>query len=981
LLASGFLYNAKLQTMIEQVEAQKEEAGRERAAAKEARVQATAQLGWRHVSNAGWRLDSGDAGGALALIAEAITVDGSDRMRQEEYRIRFRTVAQRLPKLVQVFHQGGGLVRADFSPDGHRVLTVGKDRAVRLWDVVTGQSLPLSPPGDDAVFTSVSPDGRRVFTASGKRAYLWDAATGEKLRLMPLDAELDDASFSPDSRQVLTASGRTAFIWDLSKGKPVTLLKHDLPVVLGALSPDGCRLLTVSSENPLALLFSGSAKMETCIWDPATGQRLSSWKNHGRLFQVSFFPGGPLLLGTSSGDDKLRVWDAATGKQAGPSFPHQGRISCASLNPDGRRVIWASGRTAQVWDVPTTQPLTPPLAHHEPVEGVAFSLDGQGAVTTSSDGIRVWDATKGQLRLPLLKGNVAEFSPNGRYLLTHNENEIRIWDMASEPLQRATRAGDRKVPLTGMVELIGVRPMSTEVNVRSPDGRYLLKVKGTTARLFAAATGLPVSPVFRHKKWIEFAVFSPDSRRVVTWEDGQELLTDDGGAVRVWDTVTGKEVFSLQLPQTVSYIAFSPNGRHFLTAISGRGTRVEREGKVQVWDAATGQSVGRPLKGKNGPVAAAFSPDSRRIAITRFAFTGGQTDTQIVDVLTGQPLTPPLTHPFPSMIPAFSADGRRIVTADPDRERRRLVWDVSPDDRPVKDLVALAQLLSGRVVQEAGGFTTLSAGKSRQLWETMKANFPEEFAPPSRKELLAWWERQAKQSETNNDWFAARFYLDLLMRENPKRVSLYVRRGKAQGELGQWKQAAADYERALQLSPGDLAVLRGAAMLRLHAGDQDGYRQARQRLLKHLQPGAPTAWVCALGDRSHANLTPVVRLAEKSLVGGSKGYQDTLLYGATLYRAGRFQEAVKRLDPALKLSKKYDPFTPLLYLAMAHHRLGHVEKARQYLDQAVRGLDEAGAKVKGGPFWSQSCWYRLELQILRREAEALLKKPAADPKK
>jgi hypothetical protein len=50
---------------------------------------------------------------------------------------------------------------------------------------------------------------------------------------------------------------------------------------------------------------------------------------------------------------------------------------------------------------------------------------------------------------------------------------------------------------------------------------------------------------------------------------------------------------------------------------------------------------------------------------------------------------------------------------------------------------------------------------------------------------------------------------------------------------------------------------------------------------------------------------------------------------------------------------------------MTHQRLGHAEDARQYLRRAVEWESQHGSDLD---------WYkRLEIQLLRREAEALLK--------
>jgi hypothetical protein len=73
---------------------------------------------------------------------------------------------------------------------------------------------------------------------------------------------------------------------------------------------------------------------------------------------------------------------------------------------------------------------------------------------------------------------------------------------------------------------------------------------------------------------------------------------------------------------------------------------------------------------------------------------------------------------------------------------------------------------------------------------------------------------------------------------------------------------------------------------------------------------------------------------------------------------------------------------------MAHHRLGHADEARRWLDKAIQGTEEAlkpaaspkksgAARATIPPNWNQ----KLTLQLLRREAEELIQGPATKPAK
>jgi hypothetical protein len=68
-----------------------------------------------------------------------------------------------------------------------------------------------------------------------------------------------------------------------------------------------------------------------------------------------------------------------------------------------------------------------------------------------------------------------------------------------------------------------------------------------------------------------------------------------------------------------------------------------------------------------------------------------------------------------------------------------------------------------------------------------------------------------------------------------------------------------------------------------------------------------------------------------------------------------------------------------LWLAMANHRLGRKAVARKWLDQAVRWMEKQKPSDVAEGEWA--LWsVRVELQLLRREAEALLsQKPDGPP--
>lgn len=136
------------------------------------------------------------------------------------------------------------------------------------------------------------------------------------------------------------------------------------------------------------------------------------------------------------------------------------------------------------------------------------------------------------------------------------------------------------------------------------------------------------------------------------------------------------------------------------------------------------------------------------------------------------------------------------------------------------------------------------------------------------------------------------------------------------------------------------------------------------------------ARVCVRFPNAVADPKLTVQLAERALSAKSNDPQYLGTLGAALYRAGQLDAAIQRLNAAVKSGATGREW---LFLAMAHHRLGHAFEARMWLDRAAKWIDQAtDEKLKGAATrlpWDQ----RLELQHLRREAEELLKTP--EPKK
>jgi tetratricopeptide (TPR) repeat protein len=377
---------------------------------------------------------------------------------------------------------------------------------------------------------------------------------------------------------------------------------------------------------------------------------------------------------------------------------------------------------------------------------------------------------------------------------------------------------------------------------------------------------------------------------------------------------------------------------------------------------------------------------------------------------------------------AFTADGRRVVTVSDGPTAR--VWDTPiSDNRDADDLIRLAQMLSSTRIDRTGELVSITAAEFRESWRALRNEYPDDFVA-SPQQVLAWHSRQAYDCEAHGLWDLALSHLnhlDHLFTSKPSQGQLYARRariharmrrweesvadftkaiehesrdptmridrGDVYAELGRWDRAGADFEKAVTAGPSVRARTH-LAMFRLAMGDRAAYRQPCADLLadlytRHIYPsslesGLWTLWTWVLTSDAVADREAVVNLAQDAL-NGAHDDSHRHLYGQTLaaatYRAGRFDEAVNHLAAGITAHGKGGDPRDWLLLALAHHRLGHADEARTWLDKAVRWLD---ASTKDKPaddsFGLHIDWQTwLALQVLRREAESTMQAGKAGP--
>jgi WD40 repeat protein/serine/threonine protein kinase len=357
-------------------------------------------------------------GGVLLLVVVALGLIGFFVLRPTEE--QSPPVAARPPinpqppvqPLVIKPQPGGNPLPVNPPPAGReqQALRVLKGHTNGLWSV------------------AYSPNSRRAASGGKDRAILiWDLATGNILRrIAAQQRDITGVVFGPEGKWLLAAGmDGTMRQWDTENGAPIwTFPGH----------PRGAWCVALTTDGKWAAVGDGEGKVH--VWEVKSGRQLAVCTGHTKAVRaVSFSPDGRRLLSASE-DGTLRLWRTESGRQIQRFVGHTDIVYGAALLPDGTRAVSGSAdHTVRLWDVETGAELKRFTGHVNEVNGVACSPDGRQILSASDDlTVRVWDVATGN-ELRRFTGHTAlvfavAAAPDGRTALSGSfDQTVRLWSL------------------------------------------------------------------------------------------------------------------------------------------------------------------------------------------------------------------------------------------------------------------------------------------------------------------------------------------------------------------------------------------------------------------------------------------------------------------------------------------------------------------------------------------------------------------------
>ncbi|MBX3464798.1 MAG: protein kinase [Planctomycetes bacterium] len=380
---------------------------------------------------------------ALAAVRQQANIDTVSALHHAVQRHRIAAV---LP------HHGAAW-RAQFAPQGDRLVTCAEDQCARLWDR-QGRQLAVMLHNGNVLWCEFSRDGQRIATASDDGcARLFDR-DGRLLHRLehgharhPGQALLETgagcivvrAQFAPaGDRVATTCSDGLARIWECASGRLLhTLAGADQYVEPLAWSADGTLVAFAETDNDMAL-DRGPYDLQVWRVDAKGAQRRHAFASPRSWNDIDFAPDGTTVLACSR-DRTARVFDVRSGAETAV-LRHPANVWLAVFAPDGRHVLTSgSDHVVRLWD-PDGRVVREQSFEGHPRAG--FLDDGRIVVAYQAGaGIMVLDAMLHPEHTLLGHADTIyrapHLSPDGRQLASASwDKTVIVWSLFDPELPR-----------------------------------------------------------------------------------------------------------------------------------------------------------------------------------------------------------------------------------------------------------------------------------------------------------------------------------------------------------------------------------------------------------------------------------------------------------------------------------------------------------------------------------------------------------------
>lgn len=392
-------------------------------------------------------------------------------------------------------------------------------------------------------------------------------------------------------------------------------------------APNGKTLVSRSEYRMVDHLNGGRSSRQgpTEIWDVVTGKQLAAlppYESHWSNVDIKFSEDGKTLAIIGSGG--CAIWDVTTPAEIAvfdgevdAKFTGNGKIFAVIRN--NNFAIWDIAKGSQIAALSTV----PERFALMPERRSAFQREGPTVATVSPDGtilavidkhgtVNVWKTlTSIQLRT-FTTGytkmfTTLAFAHDGKTLASGDtEGKIQLWDLntRSTPTTLTSNAGK---PIDGLAFGTDDTTLTSESdgNIETWDIRNKKQVDTYTIPGASGSSGIRTTISFK-TTFVEYlsgvAALTPSGGKLAVFHDFQNRKKSE--KITVWDISTGKPLCTIaDVTWKDIILAFASDGKTFVTS---------DDSTVRLWNTYTGEQIVT----LNIPAySGAFAPDGKILAI------------------------------------------------------------------------------------------------------------------------------------------------------------------------------------------------------------------------------------------------------------------------------------------------------------------------------------------------------------------------------